>query len=279
MTDQQKQRFEALIEEGYEFTSSTYLEKGWKIFSQYFAGFAGFGALVAILELILYQIGMIPGFLVASLLIGPVATAGLYWVAQLIDRSQAYEPKDFLYGINHFFPLVVVNLLMMIITALVVSPAVYALYESGFFSWYQEVLANPITSPAPPELPARTSTVVFLNFIPLIYLYVSYLWAIPLVLFYQASPWQALESSRRLISRKWFAVFRLFLVIISATIFVAMLLGMISSLNPALNFISTIGLAIVNGLVMCIFYAAFSDVTAPLEDPDVEEELLDHFIS
>jgi surface polysaccharide O-acyltransferase-like enzyme len=114
--------------------------------------------------------------------------------------------------------------------------------------------------------------------IPLMYLYVGYLWAIPFVLFYQANPWQALESSRQLISRKWFAVFGLVLVIIGITMFVSVPLGMVSSLSTYLAFVTNIGLGILNALVMCIFYAAFSEVTRPLETPDEEEDPIDHLI-
>ncbi len=278
MTEKEQHKLGALIEVGYTFNSGEYFEKGWNIFRQYLAGFAGFAVVVAILDLLLYKLGMLPGFLLATLIIGPIASAGFYWVAHLIEREQPHNPQDFLYGFGRFFPLIGVNLLMVVITGIVVLPSIYTLYNAGFFSWYQEVLANPNTPPSPPDLPAKASTVVMFNLIPLIYLYVSYLWAIPFVLFYQANPWQALESSRQLISRKWFAVFGLVLVIIGVTMFVSVPLGMISSLSTSLSFVTNIGLGILNALVMCIFYAAFSDVTRPMEAPDEDEDLIDHLV-
>ncbi|GJM31210.1 MAG: hypothetical protein DHS20C18_02110 [Saprospiraceae bacterium] len=279
MTEKQQQRFEKLIEDGYTLVGVEYLEKGWNLFRQYLPGFAGFAIAVALVELILHQFGLIIfSFLVSSLLMGPLVSAAYYWVARRIDRSESYEPKDFLYVFKFVMPLVMVNLLMTLIIGIVLLPSIYALQSAGFFEWYQEVLANPGEMPVPPDLPSRTSSVVFFNLIPLIYLFVAYTWAIPFVLFYKMSPWQALESSRRLISRKWFAVFGLVLIIFGLMMFAALPLGMISTISPSLGFLSTVGLAILNPFVQCVFYAAFAGVTASLDVEGEDEELMDHLV-
>lgn len=49
--------------------------------------------------------------------------------------------------------------------------------------------------------------------LPGIYLSIAYIMAIPLALEKDLSPWQALETSRKALSKKWFAVFGLMIVV------------------------------------------------------------------
>ena len=53
----------------------------------------------------------------------------------------------------------------------------------------------------------------FLLIIPGLYLSVAYMLALPLVAERSLTPWQALETSRKAISRHWFKVFGLLLVL------------------------------------------------------------------
>jgi uncharacterized membrane protein len=58
---------------------------------------------------------------------------------------------------------------------------------------------------------------IFLGFllliVPGLYLSVAYCLALPLVVDKKLSPWQALEASRKAVSRRWFSVLGLFLAI------------------------------------------------------------------
>lgn len=72
--------------------------------------------------------------------------------------------------------------------------------------------------------------------LPGIYLMVAYYMAMPLIVEKGLSPWQAMEISRKTITRKWFSVFIL-LLILGAILFISMIpfgLGMIWSVPMAL---------------------------------------------
>ena len=65
----------------------------------------------------------------------------------------------------------------------------------------------------------------FLLVIPGIYLAVAYYMALPLVIDKKLSPWQALETSRKAVSRRWFSVFGLFLLLAVINVVAAIPLG------------------------------------------------------
>ncbi len=53
----------------------------------------------------------------------------------------------------------------------------------------------------------------FLLIIPGIYLSLAYLFAVPLVVEKNLGPWQALETSRKAVTHRWFSIFGFFIVI------------------------------------------------------------------
>jgi hypothetical protein len=65
--------------------------------------------------------------------------------------------------------------------------------------------------------------------IPGIYLMVSYYLAIPLLIEKNLGPWQALEASRKAISKRWFAIFGFFIVLtlINLVAMIPLLIGLI----------------------------------------------------
>lgn len=55
---------------------------------------------------------------------------------------------------------------------------------------------------------------LLLFIIPGIYLMVAYMYALPLIVEKNMSPWQAMEVSRKAITRKWFSIFGLLLILL-----------------------------------------------------------------
>ncbi|WKD50238.1 hypothetical protein [Microbulbifer spongiae] len=68
--------------------------------------------------------------------------------------------------------------------------------------------------------------------LPGIYLMVAYLFAIPLVVDQNLGPWQALEASRKAVTKRWFSFlgFLILLLLIGLAGFLAVLIGMIWAL-------------------------------------------------
>ena len=82
--------------------------------------------------------------------------------------------------------------------------------------------------------------------LPGIYLAVAYLFAQPLVIDKGADFWQAMETSRKLITKKWFSFFGLLLVLFLLNLAGAILLG--------------VGLLVTIPLSSCILAAAYEDI-------------------
>jgi hypothetical protein len=96
------------------------------------------------------------------------------------------------------------------------------------------------------------------------YFGVAWSWAAMFVVFYKMSFWDAMESSRKLITKQWFFIFLfLFIVgLIAALGFVLLCVGMLATIPAA----------------QCMQYAAFADVTKLNETPDAEDTIDQHLI-
>ncbi len=139
-------------------------------------------------------------------MVAPALTAGYYFVAFQIARNRDAVFGDFFQGFNKFLPIFLTSLVSTILTAI------------GFV----------------------------LLLLPGIYLAVAYLFAQPLVIDKNADFWQAMETSRKLITKKWFSFFGLLLLIFLLNLGGAMLLG--------------IGLLVTIPLSVCIIAAAYEDI-------------------
>ncbi len=66
---------------------------------------------------------------------------------------------------------------------------------------------------------------IYLLVIPGIYLYVAYFFAIPFTVYHRLPLWEAMEASRIIITRKWFAFFLLILILMVLNFIGALLYG------------------------------------------------------
>lgn len=281
MEDRINRVLEDRIEFGYDFPVSDYLREGWNLYKKFAGGFIGFFLLTLLIN---FVAGLIPvlGFLVTTFILSPALTAGNYLVADKIQRGERFSFNDFFRGFDFIGPLALMSMIMILILAAVFTPSVFALSSSGFFEWYAGLLENPFDpqAPSPPEVSSRTLAILALNALPLVYLSIAYLWAPLFVVFYQAGAWEALESSRRLISRRWFAVFGLMLTVTG--IFLAFYLPAILTmlLSPVLGVVILFFLMMAVFLVIpaffCVLYVSFADVTRLYETGG--DRLEDHLI-
>ena len=136
----------------------------------------------------------------------PALTAGYYFVAFQLARGRDAVFGDFFQGFNKFLPIFLTALVAGILTAI------------GFV----------------------------LLVLPGIYLVVAYLFAQPLVIDKSADFWQAMETSRKLITKKWFSFFGLLLLLFLLNVAGAIVLG--------------IGLLVTVPLSVCIVAAAYEDI-------------------
>lgn len=206
-----------LIGRDYEVKIGDYFSRGWEIFKAKAPLFVLFTLLLVLIQIVISILpfpigargeeGASGGILsLAFNIIAPALTAGYYFVAFQIARNRDAVFNDFFQGFNKFLPIFLVSLVSTVLTAI------------GFV----------------------------LLILPGVYLAVAYLFAQPLVIDKSADFWQAMETSRKLITKKWFSFFGLLLLIFLLNVGGAILLG--------------VGLLVTIPLSVCIIAAAYEDI-------------------
>ncbi|MBE9112069.1 hypothetical protein IQ273_21930 [Nodosilinea sp. LEGE 07298] len=206
-----------LTDRDYDVKIGDYFSRGWEIFKQKASLFILFTLLLFIIQVVIavlpYPLGSnsdepVPGGILnfAFNVITPALTAGYYFVAFQLARGRDAVFGDFFLGFNKFLPIFLTALVAGILTAI------------GFV----------------------------LLILPGIYLAVAYLFAQPLVIDKSADFWQAMETSRKLITKKWFSFFGLLLLLFLLNLAGAIVLG--------------IGLLVTVPLSVCIISAAYEDI-------------------
>ncbi|PZU93728.1 MAG: hypothetical protein DCF32_23100 [Leptolyngbya sp.] len=206
-----------LTSRDYEVKIGDYFSRGWEIFKAKAPLFILFTLLLVLIQIVISILptpigtrsadGPTGGILsLAFNIVAPALTAGYYFVAFQIARNRDAVFNDFFQGFNKFLPIFLVSLVSTILTAI------------GFV----------------------------LLVLPGIYLAVAYLFAQPLVIDKNADFWQAMETSRQLITKKWFSFFGLLLLIFLLNVGGFILLG--------------VGLLVTIPLSVCIIAAAYEDI-------------------
>jgi hypothetical protein len=201
----------------YEVKLGNYFSRGWEIFKPKAPMFVLYTLLLVMAQVVLallpFPIGAnseepVPGGIGNLIfnIISPALGAGYYFVAFQVARGRGAVFGDFFLGFNKFLPLFLTSL----ISALLIFLGTLALILPG------------------------------------IYLAVAYLFAQPLVVDKNAGFWQAMEISRKLVTKKWFSFLALVISLVLMNIAGALLLG--------------IGLLVTLPLSVCIVSAAYEDI-------------------
>jgi hypothetical protein len=239
-----KAKIEEIIRNGYDFKFGDYLSKGFSLLQKNLGGFIVFTLVFIILSAVINFIPFI-GWLANSLFISPALTVGFYLVARKLDLGKNTEFGDFFKGFDFVGQLAITALVMTGIILATLIPFYFAGGGSEFMNWYLEILKNPATAAENPvpDIPSWSVLLV----LPAIYLGIAYSWSYMFVAFYNMSFWDAMESSRKLITQKWLIYFAFMIVLglVAAAGFILLCVGILAAI-PA---------------IYCMQYAAFADVT------------------
>ncbi|XGV94591.1 MAG: glycerophosphoryl diester phosphodiesterase membrane domain-containing protein [Leptolyngbya sp. BL-A-14] len=199
---------EGLLQKDYTVKIGEYIGSGWDLFKKNAVGFIGFTILVAVINIVLTKINQSasPVGTLISVLISGPLNAGFLIVAFKLLRGRATSFGDFFRGFNYYLPLFLVSLVSGVLIFI------------GF--------------------------VLFI--IPGVYLSVAYTFALPLVLEKKMNFWDAMELSRKLISKNWFSFF--------GFAFVLGLINIVGLLVLGLGLLVTIPLSV------CAIAAAYADI-------------------
>jgi hypothetical protein len=257
-----KLKIDRIIAEGYDFRFGDYIGKGFNLFQKEAGMFIGF---TVVFFMLYFVIALVPfiGIFADGLVVMPALIVGMYLVSHKTDIGQRAEFGDFFKGFDFTGQLAIATLVMWLIMCIAMAPLLFMYWKYGMFDWYMDFIRNPadFASNQPPRLPGW----VFLLELPAIFLGLAYSWTYLFIAFYKMEFWDALEASRRLITKKWFHFFAFMLVV-----------GMILAAGFILF---CIGILVTFPAAMCMTYAAFADVTrlneVPGEGAGIEEHLIE----
>ena len=258
MNDDQRRRMEKILNQGYEFRFGEYISEGFSIFQQYAGGFIGFALVAGIITTIANFIPFI-GPLVNNLILTPCLTVGFYLVAHKIKKEEQPEFGYFFKGFDYVGQLAIAVLIIGLLILVSLIPFFIVAGTSGLLEWLAESQEILVELDEPPTLPWWSAILV----IPGIYLGIAYVWTSLFIAFYNMNFWDAMEMSRKFISKQWFLFFFFFFV-----------LGLLALSGLILLFV---GILITMPIVLCALYASFADVTGLWEEEqaDIEDQLVD----
>ena len=201
------ENFNALWENGYDFDLGNFINRGWEIFKENAANFVVFSLLFVIAVSGLEFLSMNDGLSgLIQMLISAPLSAGFFIVADKVARKESTEFGDFFKGFDHFVQLVIGNLTY---TVLVVVGMI-------------------------------------LLFFPGMYLAIAYMIWMPFVLFEDMGFWNALETSRKIITKNWWNFLLLALVFVGFAILGAIALG--------------VGIFVAIPVIYCTLYAVYESL-------------------
>ena len=261
----ENQHVKRILEEDYDFNFGDYISEGFKILGKNLGGFVVFGLLAGIIIMISSIIPIL-GSIANSLVLTPALIAGIYIVANMVDREEDREFGDFFKGFNYVPQLALVALVTGLFTGLALIP--FGLANVNMAIWVKDLIVNSDSLATNPDLlfegyPGFSGWTTIL-LLPSIYLSIAYAWAPLFVVFHKLNFWDAMEASRIIITKKWFLVF-LFSIVI----------GLIAVLG-FLGF--CIGILFTYPAAMCMVYAAFADVTRLNEIQEGGMDIADHLV-
>ncbi len=252
-----------LSQSGYNFEPSNYLSDGWKLLSKQFGPLVGMTLLYLILGVVISSIPVISSL---ANLIGVILTSGIY-IFLINSKSGKNDPKDFFGGFKYAADIVIHRLVLL----LFLIPFVLVLFFLGFpFTAVFELIAQMITPEEFAEAIRKemfdNGFLFFLSFLLLsaagMYFFVSYLFTIPLIVIGKMKFWEAMETSRRVVGKKFFSyLFSVIILIILVVIMTVVTCGL--------------GALVALPLSTSVIYCAFEDIFKPLDNP--EESVLDQF--
>jgi len=162
---------QSIVDKNYSLEIGTYFSRGWDLFKQYALPFVGFLLLTALIGFAASKLPVPLGADekgrggIVNAVLSPILSAGFYIVAFKLAKGQNASFGDFFRGFNNFLQIFLLSLVSGLLIAL------------G----------------------------LVLLVIPGIYLAVSYFFALSLLIEKRFDFWTALETSRKLVSKRWFS--------------------------------------------------------------------------
>ncbi|MFA6564265.1 MAG: DUF4339 domain-containing protein [Verrucomicrobiia bacterium] len=226
---------------GYTVAIGEWIGQGWDFFKANMGFAIGACWIVFGLSFGAGMLGMIPCFgavvqLAFNFVIQPVLIGGLWYVLLQRRRGQPATVGGVFDGFNLFFAQsILVNLIMGLIILAAILPGAIVAGIGGATLKSHAVIGGPLLALG-----------ILLALVPMFYISVCYAFAMPLVVDRRMQFWPALETSRRVVARHWFAVFAYSLVVGLLS-----LLGLLACI---------VGIIFTLPMCFCMFVVAYDNI-------------------
>jgi len=230
-----------VLQRGYTVAFGDWLRQGWDFFKANMGFALGACWIVFGLSFGASAIGMIPCFgavaqLAFNVVVQPVLIGGVWYVLLQRRRGQPATVGSVFDGFKLFFAQsILVNLIMALIILATVIPGAVVAGIGGVALKSQEVIGGLLIAVG-----------MLLALVPVFYLSICYAFAMPLVVDRRMQFWPALETSRRVVARHWFAVFAY-----SLMVGLLSLLGLLACI---------VGIIFTLPMCFCMFVVAYDNI-------------------
>ena len=262
-------RFQGLIDSGYTFDMGKILGKGWDIFKEGAGSFIGFTLVYFILSIgisfaLTIMLFFIPGANILGQFINYALLAGIYvFCRNLLNKRDQFG--DFFEGFKSFGQIA----LFLIVITLFMIP-VFGLIFAYIFPW--ELFAQALTGDVDPYIVEEWSYSLLDNLgnfflIWLVamaiyaYIAISYSFTLPLIVDQKFGFWEAMETSRKVIAKRFFNFLGMWII-----------LGILAPI--AIVITCGLGIFVVFPYFRTVNFAAYDMIMQPTADTmqsDVEE--------
>lgn len=290
------QDYQPLIENGYEFDLGAYLKRGWELFTENVAGFIAYVFIFFIAAGILSQIGQSifdsPGmsYIMGQIVNIPVVAlaAGFLIMAHKIATKQDTEFGTFFEGLKDMLQLWLASFVANIFALLPILIGFYLAIGDQIYPLYEMLLdsANIILNPE--EFiayikPMWSKIAIYGGIGALVSLAISTLYAFSqaFILFERLSFWDAMETSRKIISQKLFSFILLWLVLTVSFIALCAIPFAIAGFSGSGLLMMLAGIIVFGGVLVyfpyvnCVIYAAFENVVLKNVDGGAMDNIID----
>ncbi len=227
-----------LLMNGYETNSAEYIRKGYEIFKENAGGFIGF-IILAFFARIIGGIIPIIGSIISIFLI-PL-TIGAYIVAKKISKNEHYEFSNFFDGYQKLGPLIGSAFIQGFIVV-----GIILIFFIPFFLIHGFNLSSLDNSNFNDSGFMLLMGLIFILMLVVIFIFVAWTLSSQLIVFNNNSPWEAMEISRKIVSKKYFNWLGFILLIWLVNVAGALCL--------------LVGLLITVPTTLCALYVAYDDV-------------------
>ncbi len=243
-----EERYRHLVVDGYEFEMSKYVSEGWDLFKKGAGSFIGFVLLYFIISIVLNFIpfvNLLAGFVQQTLV------AGMFIFSRnLLNKNEGFG--NFFGGFQFFGNiagyllltfLILIPLFILLFTAIIPFELIPQLINPDMND-LQYLLEDLVIS-----MTARIPLILLISLL-FIYVAMAYSLALPLIVDSKLGSWKAMETSRRVVTKKFLPFLGLYLI-----------MGILGSIGIVLT--CGLGMLVVFPFCYCILFSAYNNIFNP----------------